>query len=116
MLRSVACVFFVVLLAASGLSAQEAAEAPEPDSTTNKGEASRQTQQSVCLLLKFGGSCERTAGRIFRPINLAGKSKSEMISRRGAFSLLGLAAALSFVVPATVMTATDAALAIQPQP
>ena len=52
MLRSVACVLFVVLLAATGLTAQEAAEAPEPDSTTNKGEASRQTQQSVCLLLK----------------------------------------------------------------
>lgn len=52
MLRSVACVLFVVLLAATGLTAQEAAEAPEPDSTTNKGEASRQTQQSVCLLLE----------------------------------------------------------------
>ena len=35
-------------------------------------------------------------------------TKSEMISRRGAFSLLGLAAALSVIVPATVMTATDA--------
>jgi hypothetical protein len=52
MLRSVACVLFVVLLAATGLTAQEADEAPEPDSTTNKGEASRQTQQSVCLLLE----------------------------------------------------------------
>lgn len=36
------------------------------------------------------------------------KIKLEMISRRGAFSLLGLAAALSLVVPATVMTATAA--------
>ena len=36
------------------------------------------------------------------------KLKSEMISRRGAFSLLGGAAALSLVVPVTVMTATDA--------
>jgi hypothetical protein len=36
------------------------------------------------------------------------KFKSEMISRRGAFSLLGLAAALSLGVPVTVMTATDA--------
>jgi hypothetical protein len=35
------------------------------------------------------------------------KFKSE-ISRRGAFSLLGLAAALSLVVPVAVMTATDA--------
>jgi hypothetical protein len=32
----------------------------------------------------------------------------EMISRRGAFSLLGVAAALSLAVPATVMIATDA--------
>ena len=36
------------------------------------------------------------------------KIKSEMISRRGAFSLLGLAAALSLVVPATMLTATEA--------
>ena len=52
MLRFVACVLFVVLLAATDLTAQEAAESPEPDSTTNKGEASRQAQQSVCLLLE----------------------------------------------------------------
>ena len=36
------------------------------------------------------------------------KLKSEMISRRGAFSLLGGAAVLSLLVPVTVMTATDA--------
>jgi hypothetical protein len=36
------------------------------------------------------------------------KIKSEPISRREAFSFLGLAAALSLVVPATVMTATEA--------
>lgn len=36
------------------------------------------------------------------------KIKSEMISRRRAFSVLGSAAALSLLVPATVMTATDA--------
>ena len=36
------------------------------------------------------------------------KIKSEMISRRRAFSFLGQAAVLSLVVPATVMTATDA--------
>ena len=36
------------------------------------------------------------------------KIKLEMISRRGAFSLLGLAAASSLVVPAAVITATDA--------
>ena len=36
------------------------------------------------------------------------KIKLEMISRRGAFSLLGVAAAVSLAVPATVMIATDA--------
>ena len=36
------------------------------------------------------------------------KIKSEMISRRTAFSFLGLAATLSLVVPAAVITATDA--------
>ena len=34
--------------------------------------------------------------------------KFELISRRGAFSLLGLAAAASVVVPATMLIATDA--------
>jgi hypothetical protein len=52
MLRFVACVLFVIPLAATGLTAQEAGEAPKPDSAVNKGEASRQTQQSVCLLLE----------------------------------------------------------------
>lgn len=36
------------------------------------------------------------------------KLKSEMISRRGVFSLFGVAAALSLAVPVTVMTAMDA--------
>ena len=36
------------------------------------------------------------------------KLKSEMISRRGAFMLLGTAAAFSVAVPVTIMTATDA--------
>jgi hypothetical protein len=36
------------------------------------------------------------------------KIKFEAISRRRLFSVLGLAAAASLVVPATVMTATDA--------
>jgi len=39
---------------------------------------------------------------------MSDKIKSEMISRREAFSLLGLVAALSLVVPAMVMTATEA--------
>ncbi len=34
--------------------------------------------------------------------------KFELISRRGAFSLLGLAAVASVVVPATMLIATDA--------
>ena len=34
--------------------------------------------------------------------------KFERVSRRGAFSLLGLAAAASVVVPATMLIATDA--------
>ena len=36
------------------------------------------------------------------------KITSEMISRRGAFSLLGLGAALSFAVPTTVLTMSEA--------
>jgi hypothetical protein len=36
------------------------------------------------------------------------------ISRRGAFSLLGLAAALGFVVPTTMLTASDAEAQAQP--
>ena len=41
-------------------------------------------------------------------VAMSEKISLEMISRRGAFSLLGVAAALSLAVPATVMTATDA--------
>jgi hypothetical protein len=36
------------------------------------------------------------------------KITSEVISRRRAFSLLGLAAALGFAVPTTVLTVSDA--------
>jgi len=36
------------------------------------------------------------------------KTKSEVISRRRLFPLLGLALASSFALPATLMTATDA--------
>jgi len=36
------------------------------------------------------------------------KITSEMISRRGAFSLLGLGAALGFAVPTTVLTMSNA--------
>jgi D-alanyl-D-alanine dipeptidase len=41
-------------------------------------------------------------------VAMSEKISLEMISRRGAFSLLGVAAALSLAVPATVMIATDA--------
>ena len=36
------------------------------------------------------------------------KIKSDLISRRTAFSLLGVTAALGFAVPATVLTVSDA--------
>ena len=36
------------------------------------------------------------------------KITSQMISRRGAFSLLGLGAALGFAVPTTVLTMSEA--------
>jgi hypothetical protein len=38
----------------------------------------------------------------------------KMISRRGAFSLLGLTAALGFVVPTTVLMTSDAEAQAQP--
>src|SRR6516225_4963282 len=38
----------------------------------------------------------------------------QLISRRGAFSLLGLAAALGFAVPTTVLTTSDAEAQAQP--
>jgi len=43
-----------------------------------------------------------------REVDMSEKIKSEMISRRGAFSLLGLAAALASAVPITVLTVSDA--------
>ncbi|MGA8003304.1 MAG: lytic transglycosylase domain-containing protein, partial [Pseudolabrys sp.] len=52
MLRYVACVLFVILLTATRLTAQEAAETSDRASITNKDDASRQVQQSVCLLLE----------------------------------------------------------------
>jgi hypothetical protein len=36
------------------------------------------------------------------------KIKSEMVSRRRAFSLLGVAVALAFAAPTTVLTVSDA--------
>jgi len=40
----------------------------------------------------------------------------ELISRRTAFSLLGLAAALGFAVPTTLLTTSDAEAQAQPSP
>jgi Transglycosylase SLT domain len=52
MLRFVARVLFIILLTATGLTAQEAAEISDPASIANKDDASRQVKQSVCLLLE----------------------------------------------------------------
>jgi hypothetical protein len=52
MLSFFGCVLFVLVLTATGLTAQEAAETSDSASVANKAEASRQTQQSVCLLLE----------------------------------------------------------------
>lgn len=41
------------------------------------------------------------------------RTKLEPLSRRSVFSLLGLAAAVSLVVPAAMLTATDAAAQTQ---
>lgn len=52
MLRFFACVVFVLLLTATGLTAQDAAETSDRALIPNKDEAPRYVQQSVCLLLE----------------------------------------------------------------
>ena len=52
MLRFVACVLFVILLTATGLKAQEAADISDGAAVPNRDGPSRQVQQSVCLLLE----------------------------------------------------------------
>jgi hypothetical protein len=52
MLRFVPCVLFALLLTATGLTAQEAAETSKRASIADKGETSREVQQSTCLLLE----------------------------------------------------------------
>ena len=47
-------------------------------------------------------------GRNTGDCEMSEKVKSQMISRREAFSFLGLAAALGFALPAEVLTASDA--------
>lgn len=52
MLSFIGCVLLVLVLTATGLTAQEAADTSDSASVTNKAEPSRQTQQSVCFLLE----------------------------------------------------------------
>ena len=52
MLRLVACILFVLALAVTGATAQEAAETSDHPSTANTGETGRQMRQSVCLLVE----------------------------------------------------------------
>jgi hypothetical protein len=47
------------------------------------------------------------SGRL-RELDMGEEIKSEMVSRRRVFSLLGLAAALGFAVPTTVLTVSNA--------
>src|SRR3954467_5637255 len=56
--------------------------------------------------LERGLRCEALG--LSREVAMSENIKSERISRRGALSLMGLAAAVSIIVPATVITATDA--------
>ena len=59
--------------------------------------------------------CERLIGTPGGRIDPGRPDMSEgMISRRGAFSLLGLAAALGFGVPTTMLTMSDAEAQAQP--
>jgi len=52
MLRFVGCVLVVHLLTATGLTAQEAADTSERPSVAGDSKASREVQQSVCLLVE----------------------------------------------------------------
>jgi hypothetical protein len=73
-------------------------------------------------LLFSARSCTRASdavrgGSKYGDCEMSEKIKSQMISRREAFSLLGLAAALCFALPAEVLTASDAeAQATAPAP
>jgi hypothetical protein len=53
-------------------------------------------------------SADWSMREIKQEVVMSEKIRSEMISRRGAFMLLGSAAAFSVAVPVTIMTATDA--------
>jgi hypothetical protein len=53
-------------------------------------------------------------GRNTGDCEMSEKVKSQMISRRDAFSLLGLAAALGFAVPTTALMTSDAEAQAQP--
>ena len=70
MSRFVACI--LLLLTATGLTAQEVAEPPERTPTTTNGE-SRQVRKSVCLLLELAAHANGLPVEFFVPIDLAGK-------------------------------------------
>jgi hypothetical protein len=60
------------------------------------------------ICIKLTAAPFRLAFKTNPEVVMSEKIKSEMISRRGAFMLLGSAAAFSVAVPVTIMTATDA--------
>ena len=64
----------------------------------------------ICIKLTAAFSARFMVGNEQKGLEVAVSEiiKSELISRRRAFSILGLAAALSLAVPATMFTATDA--------
>jgi hypothetical protein len=91
------------------------------------GSAQRQRLYSVPLYLAKNTDDGRALIQrafIFRSLSwllrgrfLGGLHMSEqLISRRGAFSLLGLAAALGFAVPTTMLMESDAEAQAQPSP
>ena len=69
-----------------------------------------------CLILfsvrSFSGASDRCrAGRLSLEVS---NMSEKLISRRGAFSLLGLGAALGFAVPTTMLMESDAEAQMQP--
>jgi hypothetical protein len=60
------------------------------------------------ICIKLTAAPFRLAFKTNPEVVMSEKIKSEMISRRGAFSLLGLAAVASLAVPAVMLTATEA--------
>ena len=79
---------------------------------TGTGRSSDRARKKARPSVDMHRNCQpsfRLAFQINPEVVMNEKIKSEMmISRRGTFSLLGLAAAASVVVPATMLIATDA--------